>query len=175
MKKNSLFFIVVLMTTTCYSQEFQAKITVNSSRIPTTVDKKIFTTLQNQLTSFFNTRKWTDDAYKTTEKIDVNIPFYNNGKLLNIAINQNDTNNSRKIKNVNINFINLGNNVYGFNNANNLTLKSDEKLVIDPVPNVLWSSYFGNGGTDWLTSSCLDVSRWKPPVREPGPLSKFLT
>jgi hypothetical protein len=72
MKKNSLFFIASLMATTAFSQEFQAKVTVNASRINTTVDKKIFTTLQNQLTNFFNNRKWTDDVYKTTEKIDVN-------------------------------------------------------------------------------------------------------
>ena len=73
MKKNNFlltFFFTIAVT--CSAQEFQAKITVNSSRIATTVDKKIFTTLQNQLTNFFNNRKWTDDTYKQTEKIDVN-------------------------------------------------------------------------------------------------------
>ena len=35
-------------------------------------DKKIFTTLQNQLTNFINNRKWTSETYKSTEKIDVN-------------------------------------------------------------------------------------------------------
>ncbi len=64
------FFFAIAVT--CSAQEFQAKITVNSSRIATTIDKKIFTTLQNQLTNFFNNRKWTDDTYKQTEKIDVN-------------------------------------------------------------------------------------------------------
>ena len=72
MKKNSLFFILVIMAITSYSQEFQAKISVNASRINSTIDKKIFTTLQNQLTNFFNNRKWTNDTYKTTEKIECN-------------------------------------------------------------------------------------------------------
>ncbi len=56
-----------------YSQEFQAKITVNASRVSTTIDKRIFITLQNQLSNFFNNRKWTSDVYKTNEKIDCNI------------------------------------------------------------------------------------------------------
>lgn len=74
MKKNSfLLFIAITALTTVYSQEFQAKVTVNASRVNTTVDKKIFTTLQNQLTNFINNRKWTNETYKTTEKIDINI------------------------------------------------------------------------------------------------------
>jgi len=73
MKKNSfLLFITLFAITTVYSQEFQAKVTVNASRVNTTVDKKIFTTLQNQLTNFINNRKWTNETYKTSEKIDIN-------------------------------------------------------------------------------------------------------
>ena len=72
MKKNSLLVLLSFIVTTSFAQEFQAKITVNASRVNTTVDKKIFTTLQNQLTNFFNNRKWTPDVYKTTEKIECN-------------------------------------------------------------------------------------------------------
>jgi Domain of unknown function (DUF4835) len=73
MKKNSFLIATMLMVaTSCFTQEFQAKVTVNASRVNTTVDKKIFTTLQNQLTNFINNRKWTGDVYKATEKIDVN-------------------------------------------------------------------------------------------------------
>lgn len=72
MKKNSLLIILFIVAITSYSQEFQAKITVNATRVNTTVDKKIFTTLQNQLTNFFNNRKWTGDAYKSTEKLECN-------------------------------------------------------------------------------------------------------
>ncbi len=73
MKKNSFLLMVAFaISTVSFSQEFQAKVTVNASRINTSVDKKIFTTLQNQLTNFINNRKWTSETYKSTEKIDVN-------------------------------------------------------------------------------------------------------
>ncbi len=64
--------VAFAISTVSFSQEFQAKVTVNASRINTSVDKKIFTTLQNQLTNFINNRKWTSETYKSTEKIDVN-------------------------------------------------------------------------------------------------------
>ena len=73
MKKNSIVFILVTMiSSNIFAQEFQAKISVNATRINTSVDKKIFTTLQNQLINFFNNRKWSSDVYKQTEKIECN-------------------------------------------------------------------------------------------------------
>ncbi|MGS0014349.1 type IX secretion component PorD family protein, partial [Escherichia coli] len=55
---------------TVQAQELQAKVTVLASRVNTTVDRKIFTTLQQQLNSFMNNRKWTDDVFKPNEKIE---------------------------------------------------------------------------------------------------------
>lgn len=52
------------------AQEFQAKVTVISNRVPATVDKKIFTTLQTQLTNLLNNRKWSSETFKQTEKIE---------------------------------------------------------------------------------------------------------
>jgi len=56
------------------SQEIQAKLTVNvnKDKIPTTIDRKIFQTLQTVLTNFVNNRKWTNDAFQTSEKIQCN-------------------------------------------------------------------------------------------------------
>jgi hypothetical protein len=51
------------------AQELQAKVTINASRVNTTIDKKIFNTLQSQLTNFLNSRKWTDDQFNPAEKI----------------------------------------------------------------------------------------------------------
>lgn len=59
-------------------QELQAKVSVLTQQIGTTVDKKIFTTLQSQLTNFLNSRKWTNDAFQPQEKIQCNF-------LLNIT------------------------------------------------------------------------------------------
>jgi hypothetical protein len=45
---------------------------VLASRVNTTVDKKVFQTLQTQLTNFLNNRKWTNDAFQASEKIECN-------------------------------------------------------------------------------------------------------
>lgn len=57
-----------------FSQEIQAKLTVNvdKDKIPSTVDRKIFQTLQANLTNFINNRKWTNDNFQTAEKIQCN-------------------------------------------------------------------------------------------------------
>nr|WP_253810468.1 DUF4835 family protein [Hydrotalea flava] len=57
------------------AQELQAKVTINASRVNTTIDKKIFNTLQSQLTNFLNSRKWTDDQFNPAEKIGCSFLF----------------------------------------------------------------------------------------------------
>ncbi len=52
-----------------FSQELQARVTINAGAINNTIDKKIFTTLQNQLNDFLNGHKWSGDSYKTNEKV----------------------------------------------------------------------------------------------------------
>lgn len=52
------------------AQELNARVTVMSNKVGTAVDKKVFNTLQNQLTNFLNTRKWTNDNYRVVEKIE---------------------------------------------------------------------------------------------------------
>lgn len=54
------------------AQELQAKVTVLSQRVPSSVNKNIFNTLQTQLTNLLNSRKWTNDTYQPTEKIQCN-------------------------------------------------------------------------------------------------------
>lgn len=66
----SLATAMLLLSINICAQEFQAKVTVVASRVPTTVDKKIFTTLQTQLTNFINNRKWTSETWQTSEKIE---------------------------------------------------------------------------------------------------------
>lgn len=60
-----LFFFI--QQTRC--QEFQANITVLSNRINTSVNKQIFSTLQNALYNFLNGRKWSNVAFNNNEKI----------------------------------------------------------------------------------------------------------
>jgi hypothetical protein len=54
------------------AQEIQSRLTVVTSRISTRVDKKIFQTLQNQLTNFINNRKWSNETFQVNEKIQCN-------------------------------------------------------------------------------------------------------
>lgn len=63
------------------SQELNAKVTVISTRVSTKVDKKIFTTLQNQLTNLINNRKWTEEAFNQNEKIQCNFIVNINSEL----------------------------------------------------------------------------------------------
>jgi hypothetical protein len=60
------------------AQDIQANITVLASRIPSTVDHKIFITLQNSLHDFLNGRNWSNETFQNNEKIRCNF-------LLNIA------------------------------------------------------------------------------------------
>jgi hypothetical protein len=72
MSKKIFFFLLLLVSfsTSMQAEELQAKVTVIASRVPSTVDRKIFTTLQTQLTNLLNTRKWGNDVFKQSEKIE---------------------------------------------------------------------------------------------------------
>lgn len=60
------------------AQEIQARITINSSRVSSQIDKKVFQTLQTALNNFLNNRKWTSETFQSNEKINCNF-------LLNIT------------------------------------------------------------------------------------------
>jgi len=55
-----------------HAQEIQARVTVITSKVSTQVDKKVFQTLQTALTNFLNNRRWTNDVFQPTEKIQCN-------------------------------------------------------------------------------------------------------
>jgi uncharacterized protein DUF4835 len=71
-KRNLLVILFLIVVGTTGAQEIQSRITVVSSKISTKVDKKVFTTLQTALTNFVNNRKWTNDAFLQSEKIECN-------------------------------------------------------------------------------------------------------
>ena len=67
-----LFTIAVanLLSMNVVAQELNAKVTVISAQIGTTVDKRVFQNLQTSLVSFLNKRKWTSDPFEPNEKIE---------------------------------------------------------------------------------------------------------
>jgi len=80
MRKNYLLLAVLLMALipTVHAQELQANVTVMANRLPSTVDHKIFQTLQSALHDFLNNRKWSNESFQNNEKIVCNF-------LLNIS------------------------------------------------------------------------------------------
>src|SRR5665647_562247 len=67
-----LLLLILLAVNFAGAQELNARVTVNSSRIGTTVNKNVFQTLQTALNTFLNNRKWTKDVFSVNEKIDCN-------------------------------------------------------------------------------------------------------
>lgn len=83
MKKIIFLFICLLAYSIgARGQELNAKVSVRAERIQG-VDAKIFETLQASLIQMLNTNKWTEDAYKPFEKIEVSF-------LLNLTARSNN-------------------------------------------------------------------------------------
>jgi Domain of unknown function (DUF4835) len=61
--------ILLLLVMNSSAQEIQARLSVIASKVSTQIDKKIFNTLQTGLTNFVNARKWTNDVFQPSEKI----------------------------------------------------------------------------------------------------------
>lgn len=70
MKIIKLLFILLACYCSTQAQELNAKVTVVSSQISTTTDKRVFNTLQQALTNFLNNRKWTGENFKNNERIE---------------------------------------------------------------------------------------------------------
>lgn len=72
---KKLFTVILLVcafTGYIHGQELQARVSINASQISSNVDKKVFQTLQAALTTFINNRKWTEDEFKPSERINCN-------------------------------------------------------------------------------------------------------
>jgi len=75
MRKNHLFLLPLLLfaaSPSLRAQELQANITVNAGRVGSSVDRKIFKTLQGALQDFLSNRKWTSETFQNNEKIVCN-------------------------------------------------------------------------------------------------------
>ncbi len=75
MNKLVVTVILIIVSLKSFSQELRARVSVISNRISTSVDKKVFLTLQNSLNDFINNRKWTTDNFTSAEKIDCSFLF----------------------------------------------------------------------------------------------------
>src|ERR1700709_1899552 len=74
MRKKSLLLIILSVTllSGLDAQELQANVSVIATRLPSSVDHKIFQTLQSALYNFINGRKWSNESFQNNEKIVCN-------------------------------------------------------------------------------------------------------
>jgi hypothetical protein len=72
LKKILFTTALIILTISSDAQELNGRVTVVFNQISTTVDRKVFQTLQTALTDFLNKRKWTNEVYGPQEKISCN-------------------------------------------------------------------------------------------------------
>ncbi|MEY4335841.1 MAG: hypothetical protein RLZZ45_760, partial [Bacteroidota bacterium] len=65
-----LILVLFLICSSTNAQELNAKVNVVYAQIGTTVDKKVFQTLQTSLVNFLNKRKWASDVFESNERVD---------------------------------------------------------------------------------------------------------
>ena len=84
MMNRILFFVLILFINITYTQEIDSKVIVNSDQINQT-SKAIFLNLEKSITTFINSKSWSDNNYLIHEKIDLNILItvlsYSNNKF----------------------------------------------------------------------------------------------
>ena len=69
MTRRYLFLVLAMIPCWLGAQEIQSRISILASKVSSQTDRKIFQTLQTGLTNFVNSRKWTNDAFQPSEKI----------------------------------------------------------------------------------------------------------
>lgn len=67
--KISVFLVCMVLTSNLFAQELKCNVTLNSDMIQGT-NKSVFSTLQKSISEFVNNRKWSEQTYTTTERID---------------------------------------------------------------------------------------------------------
>lgn len=70
MYKLKIILFFLLLANMANAQEFNARVTINSSAIGREVNKNVFLTLQTSITNFINNRKWSNESYTPNEKIE---------------------------------------------------------------------------------------------------------
>jgi hypothetical protein len=72
MRKFIHFWILVTMALAAHGQELNCKVVVNADQIETQ-DRRVFRDMELAFSQFLNTRKWTEDRFRTEERINCNL------------------------------------------------------------------------------------------------------
>src|SRR5260221_7229698 len=81
--RNVLFFTALTLCNSVFAQELNCKVTINADQIQTS-DRSVFKDMERAIAAFLNSRKWTNDIYKTYEKINCSI-FLNISQMPSIG------------------------------------------------------------------------------------------
>jgi len=81
--RKILALILFLAAKLTLAQELNCKVTINADQIQTS-DRSVFKDMERSFAAFLNSRKWTNDTYKTYEKINCTI-FLNIGRMPSIG------------------------------------------------------------------------------------------
>lgn len=68
-----LFFLIYLCASNAYSQELNCTVTLNQMSNTTAISSSIFKKMENSISQFLNTRKWTDKEYADRQKIECDL------------------------------------------------------------------------------------------------------
>ena len=77
------FAILFLASLSANAQELNCRVIINADQIQTT-DRAIFKDMERAFSNFLNTRKWTNDTYRTHERINCGL-FLNISKMPSIG------------------------------------------------------------------------------------------
>ena len=84
MHKGLFLIVILLFSFGSIAQEFNATVQINAEQTDR-VDLPIFETLERSLTEFINTKKWTEQEYRTEERINcsffITIATYDNNRF----------------------------------------------------------------------------------------------
>src|ERR1041385_7593531 len=76
-------FASFILSGSLWAQELNCKVTINADQIQTS-DRSVFKDMERSIAAFLNSRKWTNDTYKTYEKINCGI-FLNISRMPSIG------------------------------------------------------------------------------------------
>jgi hypothetical protein len=70
--RKLLLIVFLFVCSAGFAQELNCTVTINATKIPTS-DRGIFKEMKNSIEQFMNGRKWTNDNFKSYEKINCNL------------------------------------------------------------------------------------------------------
>src|SRR5581483_9451415 len=81
--RRAFVFACFILSSSAWAQELNCKVTINADQIQTS-DRSVFKDMERAIAAFLNSRKWTNDSYKTYEKINCGI-FLNLSRMPSIG------------------------------------------------------------------------------------------